>query len=246
MSRRDKWRVFEDEGKHLDRFGLVLALAAFSVSALSLIDLDNASDSLRSEVGWAIVMFSVAATLIAAIRAAGITKRWRVLAWIAIGAVLIGFVVLAMFDQLTGSIAHLDMTRPSVWWVVIAALSPVVVLHRILRHDSITRETLFGAVAVYLLLALAFSYLFLYFDLRTAEHFFGTAESTSSYMYFSLITITTVGFGDLAPKGDLARYLASAEAIMGQVLLVTVVARTVSLYSRRSNLAESPDTSDVA
>lgn len=243
MARRDKWRVFEDKGKYLDRFGLVVALAAVSVSTLALIDLDDARNGLRSDIGWYIVMGSVGATLIAAVRASGVRKRWRVLAWIAIGAVFVASGIFALLEEIPGGLSHFDAARPSVWWVLIAAVSPVLVLHRILRHKSITRDTLYGAVAVYLLLAISFSYLFLYLDVQTADYFFGQFESTSSYMYFSLVTITTVGYGDLTPVGDVARYLASAEAVIGQVLLVTVVARTVSLYAYASQESDAQDVS---
>lgn len=232
MSRRDKWRVFGDEGRHLDRFGLVLGLTALSVSVLALIDLDDATESLRSELGWMVVMFTVGATLIAAIRASGVTKRWRMIAWISIGSVLLAGMAFSVIGLSGESIVIQDFTRPSVPWVIIAVLSPILVLHRILRHPDVTRETVAGAVAAYLLIALAFSYAFLYLDRLTSEPFFGVAESTSSYMYFSLVTITTVGYGDLAPVTDFARYLATSEAVFGQVVLVTVVARVVSMYSR--------------
>ena len=51
-------------------------------------------------------------------------------------------------------------------------------------------------------------------------------------MYFSLVTISTVGFGDLAAASDLGRYFTTVEAIIGQVFLVTIVARLVTMYSR--------------
>ena len=51
-------------------------------------------------------------------------------------------------------------------------------------------------------------------------------------MYFSLVTISTVGFGALAAASDLGRYFTTVEAIIGQVFLVTIVARLVTMYSR--------------
>lgn len=243
MATRGKWRVFEDTGKHLDRFGVVLGLAALSVSTLALIDLDDAGESLRSELGWLVVMTSVGATLVAAIRASGVRRRWRMIAGAFIGFVVIGAVVVTVLDQVSVDVAVADVARPSATWVIIAVASPVVVLHRILRQRSVTRETLFGAVAAYLLIAIAFSYMFLYLDRLTQDAFFGTAESTSSYMYFSLVTITTLGYGDLAPVTDVGRYLATTEAIIGQVLLVTVVARVVSLMSGSPSGTDSEDAS---
>jgi hypothetical protein len=244
MSSR-KLQVFEDTGRHLDRFGLVLGLSALSASTLALIDLESATDSLRSELGWLLVMFSVGATLIVAFGAAGVRKRWRTVANIVIGVVLVGAVAVTLLDEHTQLGIVADLARPSVLWVLIAIASPVVVLRRILQHTSVSTQTLFGAVSAYVLIAIAFSYMFLYLDQITAEAFFGVAESTSSYMYFSLVTIATLGYGDLAPVTDVGRYLATVEAIVGQVLLVTVVARIVSVMSRPARSPNSQDNSDA-
>jgi hypothetical protein len=51
-------------------------------------------------------------------------------------------------------------------------------------------------------------------------------------MYVSVVTITTLGYGDLASASDITRYFATSEAIIGQVFPVTIVARLVSLLSR--------------
>jgi Ion channel len=144
-------------------------------------------------------------------------------------AAAVFFFALSRFVDLSPS---LSLGRPSVVWIVIAVLSPLVVLRRVLSQSVVTFETLFGALAVYLLMAIAFNYLFLEMQRFGPGDFFGAQESTSSFMYFSLVTITTVGYGDLTAVSDLGRFLATSEAIIGQVFLVTIVARLVSLYSR--------------
>jgi len=58
-------------------------------------------------------------------------------------------------------------------------------------------------------------------------------------MYFSVVTLTTLGYGDLAPVSDVGRFFAMTEAIIGQVFLVTIVARLVSLLSRASASSNS-------
>lgn len=64
-----------------------------------------------------------------------------------------------------------------------------------------------------------------------AQH---TAESTKNFLYFSFVTITTVGYGDLTAASNLGRSLAIAEALTGQIYLVTVVAAIVGgLGARR-------------
>jgi Ion channel len=60
----------------------------------------------------------------------------------------------------------------------------------------------------------------------------GTEGDLQDHLYFSFITITTVGYGDLAPAGDLARSLSILEALIGQLYLVTVVAVIVGNLGR--------------
>lgn len=232
MSTKQGFRWFSDEGKHLDRFGLVLGLAAASVAILSLIDLDQVTANVRSEFAWILVTAIVGLTLLVALRASGVAKRPRRVADLVVIIAIVGvilFTVAGLFLDL-GDTAGGSAGRPSPMWALIAVLSPAMVLRRVMMHRVVTKETIFGVLAVYLLLALAFNYAFLSFD--AGPGFFGEAESTSSFMYFSLSTITTVGYGDLTAVSDVGRFLASAEAILGQVLLVTVVARLVSTYSQ--------------
>ena len=239
MGDRDRWRLFEHEGKYLDRFGLVFALSAFSISVLALVDLDDPRESLRSEIGWLIVSFTVGISLLVALRASGVSRRWRRVADIVIGLTLASAIVFSVLSRFVDLADSLAMGRPSLIWVLIAVVSPIVVLRRVLSQSVVTFETLFGALSVYLLLAVAFNYVFLEVQRFGSMPFFGVQESTSSFMYFSLVTITTVGYGDLAAASDLGRFLATSEAIIGQVFLVTIVARLVSVYSRPSAQPDS-------
>jgi hypothetical protein len=239
MGDRDRWRLFEHEGRYLDRFGLVLALSTFSISVLALVDLDDPRESLRSEIGWLIVSFTVGISLLVALRASGVTRRWQRVADVVIGLTLSSAVVYSVLARFVDLADPLAMGRPSLIWVLIAILSPIVVLRRVLSQSVVTFETLFGALSVYLLLAVAFNYMFLEVQRFGSTPFFGVPESTSSFMYFSLVTITTVGYGDLAAVSDLGRFLATSEAIIGQVFLVTIVARLVSVFSRTSAQPES-------
>nr|WP_281360224.1 potassium channel family protein [Isoptericola halotolerans] len=84
-----------------------------------------------------------------------------------------------------------------------------------------------------MLISLAYYYAFLTVDAYSAEPFFGTDEPTTSFMYFSMTTITTLGYGDLAAVTPLGRLLATSEAIVGQVYLVVFVALIVSLAAGR-------------
>jgi len=246
MSTEKGSRWFSDEGRHLDRFGLVLGLAAASVTILSLIDLDDATNDVRSEFAWILVTVVVGLTLVVSLRASGVARRPRRVAEIVVVLVILGVIAVTFIEIVADwdAVAGVSAQQPSPLWAFIAIMSPVVVLRRVMLHPVVTIQTIFGVLAVYLLLALAFNYAFLSID--AISSFFGRVESSSSFMYFSLTTITTVGYGDLVAVSNVGRFLASAEAILGQVLLVTVVARLVSTYSRSAHTSSVESGSKVS
>lgn len=224
-------RLFSDDGKHLDRFGLVLGLSVLSASILMLVDIDDPTSSAWSELGWLAVTFIVGLTLTVTLRTSGVARRPRIvgdiIVWLTVGSVVLVAVVDRFVDF--GSDA-LSMGTPSPTWALLALLAPALVLRRVMMQRVVTTDTLRGAIAVYLLIAVAFNYAFLSLHGLTGDLFFEVPQSTTAFMYFSLATITTVGYGDLSAVTELGRFLASAEAFIGQVLLVVVVARLVSLY----------------
>ncbi len=245
MARGGKWRIFGDSSKagnnsrYLDRFGLLLVLTGAAVSVLALVDLDDPNENVTSEVGWLIVSFSVGISLLVALRASGVRQRWLNIADVLIGLTLLVSVVTAVVSLFSDAAWSSAIARPSLIWVMVAIISPVVVLRRVLSQRNVTLQTLWGAMSVYLLIAIAFNYLFLEVERFGSVPFFGVEESTSSFMYFSVVTITTLGYGDLAPVSDVARYFATSEAIIGQVFLVTIVARLVSLLARPSTPSDA-------
>ncbi len=105
------------------------------------------------------------------------------------------------------------------------------IIRRLVQHREVTRGTLLGAISGYLLLPIAFFYVFIASTTLTRVPFFGDPQPTTSYMYFSLTTITTTGYGDLTAASPFGRLLAMAEAVTGQVYLVTFVAMLVGLFA---------------
>jgi hypothetical protein len=240
-------RLFSDDGKYLDRFGLVLGLAVLSASVLLLVDIDDPTSSLWSEIGWLAVTLTVGLTLTAAFRTSGVARRPRIIGDIIVWTTIGGVLLIAVLDRFVDlNIGGAEIGRPSPMWALLALLAPVLVLRRVMMQQFVTTDTLRGAIAVYLLIAVAFNYTFLSIHGLTGDLFFELPQSTTAFMYFSISTITTVGYGDLSAVTEVGRFLASAEAFIGQVLLVVVVARLVSLYGRPNmgRLAEAASDSD--
>jgi hypothetical protein len=124
--------------------------------------------------------------------------------------------------------------------LLVTATLPVT-LSRVLHHRRVTHETVLGALCTYVLVGLLFAFLFLAVaDIRDAPFFVQEGlHKQSEYLYFSFITLTTLGFGDLSPGVGLPQALVALEALLGQVFLVTLVARLVTLWVRQG--AESTD-----
>lgn len=220
-------RFFDDSSRHVDKFGLLLVLCVVTVTVTMLVNLADPTQSSFNEIGWVFVSLAGGATLIVAASASGVSRRWRRVITVVVSLVVASAIVVSLLDAVSGNTSA-TTGQPAGAWVLVSLAAPVFVLRRIFRHSRVTAQTLFGALSVYLLVALAFSYSFGALDQYGAT-VFGSEGPTTQYMYFSMVTITTLGYGDLAPVGTLARYLATSEALIGQVFLVTVVARIVAL-----------------
>ena len=99
---------------------------------------------------------------------------------------------------------------------------------------SISTETVLGAICVYLLIGFSFSFIYSGVAYVSSTPFFaGLSEASSNdYLFFSYSTLTTVGYGNLVPAGSVGQTFAMLEALFGQIYLVIVVARLVSLWGQ--------------
>jgi hypothetical protein len=112
-------------------------------------------------------------------------------------------------------------------------------LQFILRAPLVTVEVLCASIAVYLMLGLMWTVAYWLVDQLTPGGAFsfntsGDGQSINGFsgFYFSFITLSTVGYGDITPVSRLARWLAALEAMTGLLYVAVLIARLVSLYSR--------------
>jgi hypothetical protein len=121
---------------------------------------------------------------------------------------------------------------PAVAGATLVLTFSCVILLQVMRPGPVTLSRVLGAIAVYLLLGIGWAS-----GYEVAEHFFpGSFASTTSqpvelgdWVYFSFITLTTVGYGDMVPVHRVARALATGEALTGQLYIAVLLARLVSL-----------------
>jgi hypothetical protein len=121
------------------------------------------------------------------------------------------------------------------------ALVSVGMLRYVYRSQQLTIDGIFATVVVYVLLALLFARLYVLligwnpasFDLPVPAAARTPHELQIDMLYFSLVTLATVGYGDILPVTGTARMLAMLEAVAGQFYVAVVVAVFVGMYSAR-------------
>jgi hypothetical protein len=146
-------------------------------------------------------------------------------------AAVVGFV--ALVSAITSVIVSTSSDPTGVFFilnVLLVGAAPVVIASSLYRRGIVDVHTVAGAICVYVLIGMMFSFAYAAIDAVGAGDFFvQTSHATlPNFLYFSFITQTTVGYGDYTAAGNLGRALASLEALVGQLYLVTVIAVLVS------------------
>ena len=139
----------------------------------------------------------------------------------------------------------------SIGWLLFFSFVTWSQLRSLLIHREVTGETISLSISVYLLLGLCWALLYILIFLNQPQAFnFGGSPETSDLLaahhersfpiliYFSLTTLSTIGFGDITPVTLQARYAAVAEGITGQFYLAILVARLVGMQMSRSGRSE--------
>ena len=113
----------------------------------------------------------------------------------------------------------------------------------IYKQKEITRDIIAGAIIVYLLMALAWSFIFAVVESLHPGSFsipeIKGISASRSFLYYSFVTLTTLGYGDITPVASLARSLCILEAVLGQLYLVVQVAWLVGVHVSQSMLKKS-------
>lgn len=213
-----------ERGKERYGFALILILAA-------MIFIMAAPDQPWSR---ATALGLQGAALFASLRAAQSDFRIRVAVGVVIGLGLAAGINLTIFDANYGP----DFVTWATLILVLLA-TPVIafgIVRQVKENKQITIHTMLGVLCIYLLLGLAFASSFAVVESVGNGPFFRSGdggETLSNYLYFSLTTITTAGLGDFAPAEGIGRSLTAAEALIGQIYLVTIVAVIVANLGRK-------------
>lgn len=205
-------------------FGVVLlAIIAATVFQLAAPNGDLAS---------LIAILLQGAAIVLALRAAGFHRHIVHVAALALAAVAV-LVGVALFGW-----DELHPGAPRVVTLILVLLTPLAIVAgviRELREDRrVTIQTVYCGLSLYLLLGMGFAVLFGAIEDISGEPFFahGVSGNTNDFLYYSLATLTTTGYGDFTAASDLGRAMSVTEALFGQMYLVTVVAVIVANVTR--------------
>ncbi|HET6833481.1 MAG TPA: potassium channel family protein [Acidimicrobiales bacterium] len=215
--------------------------------------------SFRSADSYGLVLLMIIATYVLAVT---LSARWgaSIVLFVQIATVRLALhtsqsrrAILAVANALfvvvaVGAVANLfsgHTTLRSFVFISSSALyvvAPVSIVRHIGYRRQVDQETMLGALAAYLLIGMAFAFTYRFLGSVQGGPFFGAdGEGTISQdLFFSFVTLTTTGYGNLVPAVNPGQSLAVLEALVGQLFLVTAVGKIVTAWRPRGWREPSP------
>jgi uncharacterized membrane protein len=182
----------------------------------------------------AVLVILQSATLLAALRTSGVAPRLLRLALGVCTLAVAGSVAAVASNSIDGGIAVALVS------VALVSITPLAILRGAASFTVVTVRTVTGALCIYLLIGMLFAALYGVIDEASGGSFFvqQSAGNYADYLYYSYVTQTTVGFGDLTTASGAGRALTTLQALLGQIYLVTVVAMIVANLGRSRGRAQ--------
>jgi hypothetical protein len=149
-------------------------------------------------------------------------------------AIAMALVVTAALLEFEGS-PRTDLYLDSTAWLIADLALSFVVARAVFEPGRVTYHRVAGAVLLYLVIGQLFVALYAFIALAVPNAFAnlptirGDFAMGGNLIYFSFVTLTTTGYGDIAPLHPYARSLANVEAVIGQIYPATLLARLVTL-----------------
>jgi hypothetical protein len=185
--------------------------------------------SLTGFHGVGAVFVTILGSLSATIALASARARPRLIVWG--GRVAAAAVLMSIAGAAAPSKALLGVT--GLVEVLLLGLAALVVLRTVVTETRVGFRTILGAVSVYLTIGLIFTFAYVSIDRLQGAPFFGAGAhvETGDYLFFSTTTLTTTGYGNLVPAAQPGKLFAQLEMLVGQIFLVTLIARLVTMWS---------------
>jgi Ion channel len=217
--------------RRVGRYGLLLLATVASVAVQGVVK--------PGGLQQVVVTALAGGTLVLAFRAAGLSPRLtRAIAVFATAALSV-----AIVRATAGGVGEGTARAVNAALVALGPPAVAIGLVRELRDSGEVRiEAVSGVLCLYVLVGMAFGFLYGAIDKLGGDPFFagGQSATVAHCLYFSLTTLATVGYGDFVARSDLGHTLAVSEALIGQIYLVTVVSLIVSNLRRPARRDQAP------
>jgi hypothetical protein len=200
-----------------DSYGLVLLLILVTYAL---------SASITAAWAVSLVLFVQIGTIWVTLQASQAHRHLRQVT----GAILVVTAIVAILNLfISRDVADGVMAVVSGLLYVVA---PVIIIRRLVARRTVDTQTLLGAIAAYLMAGMGFAFAYRALGALQAGPFFGSQGEGSfpEDLFFSFITLTTTGYGNLVPDANPGQTFAVLEMLIGQLFLVTAVARVVSAW----------------
>jgi voltage-gated potassium channel len=217
------------DDRELGRFAILLAALAAFMCLVPFV----------SEKGIGLIALRIGTTLLMAAAAYSVSeRRWQLV--VAVILATPSFISHSLDPYLGEQTAlSIRMGMSSALFFYIAVLISIFLL----KQQRVSADMVLGAINVYLLAAIAFAFLHAFMEVLKPGAYLYRDESISAVLkghpevhalafllYFSVVTLTTLGYGDMSPAIPGARMLCSLEAVIGQLFVAVFIARLVSLH----------------
>jgi hypothetical protein len=226
--RRHRPRQFLQAVSSPDSYGLVLLLILVTYALSATIT-----------AAWAVslVLFVQVATIWVTLQASQAHHRLRqVTSAILVVSAVVAILNLFIARDVAGGVM-------AVISGLLYLVAPVIIVRRLVLRQTVDTQTLLGAIAAYLMVGMSFAFAYHALGALQAGPFFGSQGEGPfpQYLFFSFTTLTTTGYGNLVPDANPGQTLAVLEMLIGQLFLVTAVARVVSVWQPRQDRGRPPD-----
>ncbi|MDH3690394.1 MAG: ion channel [Gammaproteobacteria bacterium] len=211
---------------------LIQALGKQRYLCFALIGILLIGPLLEEELASRLVLYGLLGVVIATGPVA--VARSRRALWISLGLAFVMIVPGLFSDIADQPVAYSISTVAAV--AFFGHLAVLLTKELLFDVADVDEETLWGAVNVYLLIGLCFAFMFAAVSLYDPQSFVGKFmdqplhDQIQGFVYFSFVTMTTLGYGDITPNNTLVATFAYVEAVIGQLYIAIMIARLVGLY----------------
>jgi hypothetical protein len=190
---------------------------------------------LEDAAGPLVLVIPVAAIFVAGVAVVDSGRYRHTIRAGLIAAVQIAFAILSLILRAAHARYWIAVMFGLVATAVLILFAIRCVFRYVLQAAAITRDQIYAGICMYIMLGFAFGAVFYLVNILDPKSFYMssnvTGRETPDLMYFSFVTLATLGYGDITPISNLARSLSVVEALVGMLYIAIFMARLVSMRS---------------